>query len=107
MEGDAHVLVFVEFTHEVKILQVDAHEAGIACAEYTIEHEFGKGDVGSFASLVALVIDTITTSSPSDTFGVWLFGSVGADNTNVCRSFVFRDLIFVDEVHGVGSDWHR
>ena len=106
MERSGDVCIVVQLARKVEVLDVDAHKAGIAGAEYTVEHEFGGGDVGGFASFVALVIDTITTGSPSNTLGVWLFGAVGANNTNVGWSFVFRDFMFVDKVHGVGSSWH-
>ena len=56
-----------------------------------------------FGAFVPEVHHAVASYCPTNSFLVCFGRSVGYDGFEVCRLFAFRDLVWTDEVHGVGS----
>jgi hypothetical protein len=52
-----HVLKSVKGCTEVKVLDVQAHVLSTLCAEDTVPHQFGCGEVGGACGELAWIVD--------------------------------------------------
>ena len=80
VDGDAHVFVLFHGRVEIKILEVDSHEASIGCGDDAIKEYLDGSEIGGFGADIAIILDAITTNGETDSPGVWFFRAEGSNN---------------------------
>jgi hypothetical protein len=70
---------------------------------FSVEEAFYGFETGGFGADVTKVVEEVASGCDAGAMDVFFFGSNPAYNSWVCYFSSMRDLVFVDEKHGVGS----
>ena len=57
LQFHSEVYKLVNQCHQIEILDVDRHELGVGCGDYTVEHEFDSEEIGGGCAAVIQVVD--------------------------------------------------
>ena len=79
-DGDAHVLVLFHGRVEIKIFEVDSHEASIGGGDDAIKEDLDGSEIGGFGADITIILDAITADGETDSTGVWFFRAEGSNN---------------------------
>ncbi len=70
VDGYFHVFKAGHWSTEVEVFNVEAHVAGVFCADDAVPQQFGDGEVSCASCELARVIDEVATCCQLDSVGI-------------------------------------
>jgi hypothetical protein len=93
MYWDADVFILGKITVQIKVLQVSGHESIIWSADDAVEEALG----GLNVSFLSCDIAGVATGHLAYVFGIDLFGTVSADDSDISEFLVLGNVFLVDK----------
>ena len=104
--GYADIFGLWEDGFKVEVFEVNGGKAGSRRADGAVEEDLDGANISGFGSFVAKVDDSVSAQSVSDSMDLYLFGSIGTDDSDVGDNFVLGYVMEVDKLEGLGAGWH-